>query len=652
MKLLSDNSCPHLYKSMKKTIFNTQTNTCFTTGMVISPVISDNSETNSDKNLSSSVSYSSNGVKPLISTASKGSMSSTVNTNLDEDDNIVYPLFSDSVSDISQQVGVFGGVDYPISYDKLSKEFKVGSKRTMHRYDEKKIINLTLAQLKYKLLFVGALRDLTISNSVVYVKIVYTPNLVRMAGKQVIFSTHSIDAVLDLRLYIGKSISKQLEEYAFDQSRIKRIIVTIIPLKLNLINKYKVDSKNRMAIRDFIDANFSSKTIIPITVDPVLLGGELPKCIDNGKIVDLWYYVTTKYNSNPEFSLKDNFLIDPKLSNLSPNFKFYQVVLNNRSYILGIHYLTSNSVRKIRLSLSGLFLEDIVDTALINGNVKRVNGNNVLILKNGRVVHFYKKIKFPAIKNNSKNISSTENPNIGVIDFETFKSSEGFQKIYAGGFKSYLENKATMYYIEDVKNPDLSVLKLVNELLRSKYSKTTFYCHNLRCLGFIYLTKVLVDYNESNKDKYEVSFKYRDHFILSLIITKGGNRLTINDSYPILNSSLRDLAKSYECDSNKSYFPYKFSSEDNLFYIGNTPLKSYYDGISQTDYDKLYSDNWDFKSETLKYLELDLETLYEVLTKANKRFFLDYEVDMTKSHTIPGMFIKSYLSIYYKKKHT
>lgn len=42
------------------------------------------------------------------------------------------------------------------------------------------------------------------------------------------------------------------------------------------------------------------------------------------------------------------------------------------------------------------------------------------------------------------------------------------------------------------------------------------------------------------------------------------------------------------------------------------------------------SDNWSFKHETLKYLELDLETHYEVLSKANKQLFLDYDVDMTK----------------------
>lgn len=165
-----------------------------------------------------------------------------------------------------------------------------------------------------------------------------------------------------------------------------------------------------------------------------------------------------------------------------------------------------------------------------------------------------------SIKNNKNTVLSTENPNIGVLDFETFESIDGTHKIYAGGFKTYLDNKPTTYYLEDIKHPELCVLKLIDELLRSKYSKTTFYCHNLGGFHAIFLIKVLVDYNKSNSDKYELSFKFRDNVILAITISKGGSKFTIKDSYPILNSSLRDLAKSYDCNFNKCYFPYKFST--------------------------------------------------------------------------------------------
>lgn len=186
-------------------------------------------------------------------------------------------------------------------------------------------------------------------------------------------------------------------------------------------------------------------------------------------------------------------------------------------------------------------------------------------------------------------------------------------------------------------------------MLTSKYSKTTFYYHNVWGYDVIFIVKVLVDYYESHRDKYELSFKFRDNVILSMTIRKGSNKLIINHSYAILNSSLRDLSESFDCEYQKSYFPYYFSTESNLFYIGNTPDIRYYEkNVSRSEYDKFSSDSWDFKEESLKYLKADLDAHYEVLSKANKRFFLDYDVDMTNSYSIPGLALKLYLSKYYK----
>jgi hypothetical protein len=149
-----------------------------------------------------------------------------------------------------------------------------------------------------------------------------------------------------------------------------------------------------------------------------------------------------------------------------------------------------------------------------------------------------------------------------------------------------------MYYINEGDSSDSVVLNLVNELLRSKYSKTTFYCHNLGGFDVIFLIKVLVDYNDNNNnnEKYDLSFKFRENTILSITITKGSNKVTIKDSYAIFNSSLRDLAKSYDCNFKKSYFPYKFSTTDNLFYEGITPGINYYEDISINQYKEIYSD--------------------------------------------------------------
>lgn len=134
------------------------------------------------------------------------------------------------------------------------------------------------------------------------------------------------------------------------------------------------------------------------------------------------------------------------------------------------------------------------------------------------------------------------------------------------------------------------------------------------------------------------------------IDNKNSNKLVIKDSFCILNSSLRKLSKVYQCDYQKSYFPYKFSTQGNLFYKGITPGINYFDGISKEIYNELYKDKWSFKDESLKYLEFDLLTHYEVMCKANKAIFLNYDIDFTKVYTISGLSLSLFLSKYNNEK--
>lgn len=170
------------------------------------------------------------------------------------------------------------------------------------------------------------------------------------------------------------------------------------------------------------------------------------------------------------------------------------VILNGINYILGIHYMDVYCVRKIRLSMAGNILEDVTDTVLANDTIKRVSGKNVVIINNkDKVIKSYRDNILSPIKPplSSKEIKSGENPNIGVIDFETFRYKDNTYKVYLGGFKTYLEDKACMYYIENKDDSDSVIITMIDELLRSKYSKTTFYCHNLGGFDVIFLLKLL-----------------------------------------------------------------------------------------------------------------------------------------------------------------
>lgn len=220
-----------------------------------------------------------------------------------------------------------------------------------------------------------------------------------------------------------------------------------------------------------------------------------------GKIVDV-KFINSHYEANKLTSLASQFDIDPKLSCLSTNFKFYMVILNGIHYILGVNYLTRNSVRKIRLNMGGNILEDVVDTVLEDGSIHRVSSKNIIIIKHGKVVKAFKDYNLSPVRLSGKQMisESSENPNIGVIDFETFQYEDNTYRVYAAGFKTYLDKNTTTYYTDNKDSSDYVVLKLINELLRSKYSKTTFYCHNLGGFDVVFVLKVLVDYNESKKN--------------------------------------------------------------------------------------------------------------------------------------------------------
>ena len=189
-----------------------------------------------------------------------------------------------------------------------------------------------------------------------------------------------------------------------------------------------------------------------------------------------------------------------------------------------------------------------------------------MFIKGKKVIKSYRDKKLRSISKKLAPQASHENYNIGVIDTETFRSSDGTNKIYALGFKSYVNKERTVYYIEDEYKSDDLVLKLINELLTSKYSKTIFYCHNFGGYDVIFILKVLISYNSRCEDseKYNLSFNFRDNRILSMTIKKDRNKLEIRDSYAIFNSSLKTLSIAYGCDVHKGDFPYKFVTNKTL----------------------------------------------------------------------------------------
>lgn len=115
----------------------------------------------------------------------------------------------------------------------------------------------------------------------------------------------------------------------------------------------------------------------------------------------------------------------------------------------------------------------------------------------------------------------------------------------------------------------------------------------------------------------------------------------------MLPSTLAKLGKDFDVPTLKSKFPYKFATTDHLFYEGAMPSIDNYENLTKEEYDSMFVGYWSFYDETIKYLNNDLYSLHEVLTRANKQVFIDYNINMTECITISGLAVRIFLKDFY-----
>ena len=155
------------------------------------------------------------------------------------------------------------------------------------------------------------------------------------------------------------------------------------------------------------------------------------------------------------------------------------------------------------------------------------------------------------------------------------------------------------------------------------------------------------------QERYKLDIFARDDLILSLGIKVNRYHIKLTDSYNILTHSLRDLGETFELDVQKGVFPYTFVDVNTIFYIGSRPDKSTYgEGIDQETYDAIPRSEPSTQIETIKYLELDLKSLFEVMAKFSDNIYRNHMVQVSGSLTITSLAMKIFLSKFYGGGYT
>lgn len=483
----------------------------------------------------------------------------------------------------------------------------------------------------------------------VYIKVRYNIDSFFMLGNQFGFDFSSEDKIYDLLGIVNDRLEEAFEEYSLIDESVVYVQLIFRRLDTKLLSVFSLDKSNHISSTDINSTK--RKLNIPVSVSEDSLGKPLGIIVENNKIIDIILNFNNKrINFLDVIRNKAKFIRAKHSDNITDfdaSFKFY-LLKDVNYYILAVKYIEKSSLEKIRYSLDGVVINRVIDIKDNNNLVVRKSGEKEILIANNKVLMTKQNIKLKCIEKPNSNVLFIGNPNIGVIDTETFLAKDNKYKIYALGFKTNLVDSPIIYYInEDHLDSDNVVLSMINELLRPKYDKITFYCHNLSGFDVVFILKVLDTYNENNNDKYNISPILREDKIIKITISKNNRSFTIMDSYCMLADSLNRLGKNFEVNTLKSVFPYKFSTEDHLFYKGNTPDISYYENISKEEYKNIYSENWSFHDETIKYLHNDLMSLYEVLVKANKQVFMDYDVNMTDNLTISGLATRIFLKDFY-----
>lgn len=536
-------------------------------------------------------------------------------------------------------------------------------------------LTITYMHLYYKDDFIKQLEkvDLIIGKHYsIFIKIRFNKDLYRMVGHQFQFTFSSLFSFEILHETVDSKIKVFFQDYKITASDVVYIILTFVPLKTELLSDFSLDPVDKEIIYKLgVDKDMTSTeklNNIPITTNFNNILTPIDVVIKNGICVDI--PIDTK---DGRINLLDLIRKQTKLLNLKVRgsvinefdnkWLFYLVDGYLNSYRLAYRYQDTRTVRKIRYSLQGVILEDVKDVlSEQNENViVRYYNNYEYTIENNLITKYkYNMNLIPIKRKINSDVQFVENVNIGVIDFETLQCKDGINRVYCLGFKTVLNKYPVTYFVdkEQFKTSgyhiyDYIVLEMINELLDKKYKDIHFYAHHLGGFDVVFLLDVLFRYNENNKaNTYKLDFVFRDKNILKITIFKkiaGENRkLIIKDSLAILTSKLKDLCKNFEVNTLKLDFPYKFLHEDNLSYIGNTPDIAFYDDLELEEYKLLFINDWSFKEESLIYLKADLDALYQVIRKANLRFFLDYGEDITKGLTISSIALSLYHNKYYQ----
>ena len=474
------------------------------------------------------------------------------------------------------------------------------------------------------------------------------------------------------------------------------------------ISKFNVKSLGEQS--DLINVSETKEVLnklIPLTNKYAEFGVLLEKKVENNTVKNI--ILSDGCSVNFLDRINKYLLDDRKVDELGLNTSFYQRKVGDRDIIVSVvnsEFDSNNTYIKV-YDISGMSICKYVDEKLgLNHFVRKV-GNVIVYIGDKGIYKRNIELKFNYIKvkkyNKTSKPTSGLQPNwkIGTLDIETFelKDENKSSKAYALGF--YVKGSTNLFYIKNLDSDKL-IMECIDSMLTDKYNGYTFYVHNFDKYDSYFILGVIIDVTTTQSDVYDYSLNFNNDKILRLTITKKVKCVSENgkeyikrynikivDSLNFLAASLDKLCKTFDTEIKKSYFPYSYVNINNLEYIGDKPNIEHYKHIIKDEYNEILEEfgdlqdprpytsvkekfqkleerkkdldvklislyknippkNWSLKDETLKYLEKDLISLYNVIEKFSTEIFINHHVHVSDSLTISSLSMNIFLNRFYK----
>jgi hypothetical protein len=325
---------------------------------------------------------------------------------------------------------------------------------------------------------------------------------------------------------------------------------------------------------------------------------------------------------------------------LISEFKFEnytQYVLQTKDNFI-INFLKFEDYNEVEVISSGDIIIKFKDEFISENKFMRFLDNKKYYFENNKEILFMKEMKTKFISKLAKSKNLTNN--FITLDIETFIKDNilipYMISIYDG-------EKVSTFSIWDFNSSEDMILTCLSSIFIRKYTGYNVYIHNLAKFDIIFLFKYLVKLGS-------VQPVIHNGRIISINLNFGKNneyQIKFRDSYLILLNSLSKLSNAFGVENKKSIFPHLFVNENNLDYIGQVPEFKYFFNISKNDYNnycKNFNNNWNLRKEAIKYCEIDVISLYQVINKFALLIFSLFQRNILHYPTLPSLAFAIYRS--------